>query len=103
MGYDDNTPLKGVTGSGLPAEIWREAMKRVHEGVPVKPLPIVLPAPAQVLFEGDVNEVAPLPETNVIPVPAAPRPTNIIDQVLQDIFGGGGEGSNAPAPRAADQ
>ena len=104
MGYDDNTPLKGVTGGGLPAEIWREAMKRVHEGVPVKPLPIVLPAPAQVLFEGDVNEVAPLPETNVIPVPAAPRPTNIIiDQVLQDIFGGGGEGSNAPAPRAGDR
>ena len=26
MGYDDNTPLKGVTGGGLPAEIWREAM-----------------------------------------------------------------------------
>ena len=24
MGYDDNTPLTGVTGGGLPAEIWRE-------------------------------------------------------------------------------
>ncbi|WP_298858552.1 transglycosylase domain-containing protein [uncultured Sulfitobacter sp.] len=103
MGYDDNTPLKGVTGGGLPTEIWREAMKRVHEGVPVKPLPMVLPAPARVLFEGDVNEVAPLPDTNLGPVSAAPRPTNIIDQVLQDIFGGGGEGSSAPAPRAGDR
>ncbi|WP_273498727.1 transglycosylase domain-containing protein, partial [Lentibacter algarum] len=35
IGYDDNTPLQDVTGSGLPAEIWQEAMKRVHEGLPV--------------------------------------------------------------------
>ena len=41
MGYDDNTPLKGVTGSGLPAEIWHETMVRVHEGVPVSPLPML--------------------------------------------------------------
>ncbi|MBD3763992.1 MAG: PBP1A family penicillin-binding protein, partial [Rhodobacterales bacterium] len=34
MGYDDNTPLTGVTGGGLPAEIWREVMLRVHEGLP---------------------------------------------------------------------
>ena len=43
MGYDDNTPLTGVTGSGLPAEIWHETMTRVHEGVPVRPLPILVP------------------------------------------------------------
>lgn len=43
MGYDDNTPLTGVTGSGLPAEIWRETMARVHEGVPARPLPMALP------------------------------------------------------------
>jgi len=40
MGYDDNTPLKGVTGGGLPADIWRETMVRVHEGLPVTPLPM---------------------------------------------------------------
>ncbi|WP_372887628.1 transglycosylase domain-containing protein, partial [Shimia sp.] len=39
MGYDDNTPLTGVTGSGLPAEIWHEAMRRVHEGLTPTPLP----------------------------------------------------------------
>ncbi|MEO0990583.1 MAG: glycosyl transferase, partial [Pseudomonadota bacterium] len=38
MGYDDNRPLSGVTGGGLPADIWREAMVRIHEGVPVSPL-----------------------------------------------------------------
>jgi membrane peptidoglycan carboxypeptidase len=45
MGYDDNTPLTGVTGGGLPAEIWRETMARVHEGDPVRALPMALPAP----------------------------------------------------------
>lgn len=43
MGYDNNTPLSGVTGGGLPAEIWRETMMRVHEGLPVRPLPMMVP------------------------------------------------------------
>ncbi|MEC7793378.1 MAG: PBP1A family penicillin-binding protein [Pseudomonadota bacterium] len=43
MGYDDNTPLTGVTGSGLPAEIWHEVMVRVHEGVEPRPLPMARP------------------------------------------------------------
>ncbi|WP_339951965.1 transglycosylase domain-containing protein [uncultured Albimonas sp.] len=38
MGYDDNTPLTGVTGGGLPAEIWRRAMLGLHEGLPLRPL-----------------------------------------------------------------
>ena len=38
MGYDDNSPLKGVTGGGLPAEIWHEVMVRIDEGLPAKPL-----------------------------------------------------------------
>ncbi|MEL6267462.1 MAG: PBP1A family penicillin-binding protein, partial [Pseudomonadota bacterium] len=43
MGNDDNTPLTGVTGGGLPAEIWRETMLRVHADLP----PRALPAPAR--------------------------------------------------------
>ena len=42
MGYDDNTPLKGVTGGGLPAEIWKEIITRVHKYDAPKPLPIDL-------------------------------------------------------------
>ena len=38
MGYDDNTPLTGVTGGGLPAEIWRETMVAIHAGLPLRPL-----------------------------------------------------------------
>lgn len=43
MGNDDNAPLTGVTGGGLPAEIWRETMIRVHEDLPVRPLPMTSP------------------------------------------------------------
>ncbi|MDQ2090635.1 transglycosylase domain-containing protein [Marimonas arenosa] len=45
MGNDDNQPLKNVTGGGLPAEIWRETMQRVHEGLPPRPLPMRAPKP----------------------------------------------------------
>lgn len=51
MGYDDNTPLTGVTGGGLPAEIWRETMVRVHEGLPPRPLPMIVPQAPQVLAQ----------------------------------------------------
>ncbi|MGR3662558.1 MAG: transglycosylase domain-containing protein [Paracoccaceae bacterium] len=44
MGYDDNSPLSGVTGGGLPADIWRETMLGVHEGLPATPLPMIHPA-----------------------------------------------------------
>jgi penicillin-binding protein 1A len=43
MGYDDNTPLSGVTGGGLPAEIWRQTMARIHEDLPPRPLPMIDP------------------------------------------------------------
>jgi penicillin-binding protein 1A len=52
MGYDDNTPLSGVTGGGLPAEIWRETMVRVEDGLPVRPLPVYVPEPPQVIASG---------------------------------------------------
>ncbi|PJB70046.1 MAG: penicillin-binding protein [Alphaproteobacteria bacterium CG_4_9_14_3_um_filter_47_13] len=31
LGNDDNSPMKGVTGGGLPAEIWRKTMMAAHE------------------------------------------------------------------------
>ena len=39
-----NTPLSGVTGGGLPAEIWRQTMARIHEDLPPRPLPMIDPA-----------------------------------------------------------
>ena len=47
MGNDDNAPLVGVTGGGLPAEIWRATMERIHEGIPQRSLPMIVPARPQ--------------------------------------------------------
>ncbi len=49
MGYDNNTPLTGVTGSGLPAEIWHETMTRVLTGLTPTPLPMQAPTNAAVV------------------------------------------------------
>jgi 1A family penicillin-binding protein len=91
MGYDDNTPLKGVTGGGLPADIFREVMVRVHEGLAPEPLPMVVPEPPYV----------PEPEPQYIPQEQVPQANRremqpgtrevrkgVLEQVLRDILGG---------------
>ncbi|MGR3453809.1 transglycosylase domain-containing protein [Pseudooceanicola sp.] len=79
MGYDDNTPLTGVTGAGLPAEIWRETMVRVHEGLEPRPLPTLAP-----------QAPAPQPQPQQPggqPRQAAPRDDNPVERLLKDILG----------------
>ena len=77
MGYDDNTPLSGVTGGGLPAEIWKETMLRVTDGMTPTPLPMLAPA-------------APVQATQQ----SQPRRrqqggfAKAVDSLLKDIFGG---------------
>ncbi|KMW58751.1 Multimodular transpeptidase-transglycosylase [Candidatus Rhodobacter oscarellae] len=77
MGYDDNTPLSGVTGGGLPAEIWQEVMTRVHAGLPPRTLPMLTPAQ--------------LPRDVPTAVSSPGRPNqglgNAIENVLDSIFG----------------
>ncbi|CAN5801105.1 PBP1A family penicillin-binding protein [soil metagenome] len=83
MGYDDNTPLTGVTGGGLPAEIWREVMSRIHEGRPVTPLPMWVPDPPQA------------PVATRQPAPGAQEGQgldtvvrSVFDSVVRGLFGG---------------
>ncbi len=38
VGNDNGTPMKGVTGGGLPARIWADFMIEAHAGAPVRPL-----------------------------------------------------------------
>ncbi len=78
MGYDDNTPLTGVTGGGLPAEIWRETMVRVHDGLPPVPLPMRAPDP-----------VVPKQTPGKKGKRGGKGLGNVVDQILKDIFGGG--------------
>ncbi len=58
VGNDDNTPLKGITGGGLPAKIWRNFMSQAVKGarVPAKPKPKPNPeGPIQPLDLPDIN------------------------------------------------
>ncbi|MCA8882959.1 MAG: PBP1A family penicillin-binding protein [Rhodobacteraceae bacterium] len=92
MGYDDNTPLSGVTGGGLPAEIWHETMLRVHEGVPVSALPMDAPAraPDAVAEDGATprNPSNPLNSVDRAVDKAVNRTERAINNVLRSIFGG---------------
>ena len=90
MGYDDNTPLTGVTGGGLPAQIWHEVMVRVHEGVPVTPLPMDIPAPKAPPVPA-YTEKAPTPvdvsPDAPQPVDVTPQPKDPAETVLQEVLG----------------
>ncbi len=69
LGYDDNRELSGTTGGGLPAEIWRETMIRVHEGLPVTPLPMDEPP------EPEPSTLTASADPGAPPAAAAARPS----------------------------
>lgn len=77
MGYDNNRPLTGVTGSGLPADIWRATMSRVQDGQTSTPLPMDVPAAAV------AQQVQRTPQ----PAQNGNGTTNdIVEQVLNDLL-----------------
>jgi 1A family penicillin-binding protein len=72
MGYDNNDPLSGVTGGGLPAEIWRQTMERIHADLPPRPLPMIDP----------VAEARPVPQVQ------EQRRPDLAEQILMEVLGG---------------
>jgi penicillin-binding protein 1A len=94
MGYDDNTPLTGVTGGGLPAEIWQEVMLRVHEGLPATPLPMDVPEPKLPPGSEFQQELQPEFKDQVNPgdvlierVPAPQDDVDPVERVLRNLLG----------------
>lgn len=91
MGYDDNTPLTGVTGGGLPAEIWRETMTRVHQGLPIRPLPMDTPtAPRQTgnsATASSQQQTAPTVPRQQQPQRQGDVAERILLEVLNDLLG----------------
>jgi penicillin-binding protein 1A len=71
VGNDDNSPMKGVTGGGLPARLWRAYMTAALEGEPARPLPY----PAAVV--------------------AANEEPSALDSLISSIFDGNGSGSSS--------
>jgi len=86
MGNDDNTPLTGVTGGGLPAEIWREVMVRIHAGTPLRPLPMIVPERQQ--LDPPAAQQPAQPGTQSRGQPAAPAPEgNTLGDAIRDVLG----------------
>lgn len=93
LGNDDGEPMKKVTGSGLPVEIWSRFMRAAHLGLPVQTLPSLAhlaPAPQrEAAPEVDLSERSsedmrppmpitpprrPQPVTQSAPPPSRPMP-----------------------------
>ena len=91
MGNDDNKPLTGVTGGGLPAEIWHEVMTRIEEGQPNAPLPMITPdqmPPPQ--YPGQVYSANDPAFGNGGAQPYPPQPDggeDVLTNVLRRLFG----------------
>ena len=80
MGYDDNRPLTGVTGGGLPAEIWREVMERIHKGRTPRPLNAIRPQEPAVVVAPQAREVS--------------SEDTVIESIFRDVVRGLGGGDD---------
>ncbi|MFN4089663.1 MAG: transglycosylase domain-containing protein [Alphaproteobacteria bacterium] len=89
-GNDDNSPMRGVTGGGVPARIWRGFMAAAHDGLPARPIPGVGQVPP-----------APVERPAERPVAAAeppPRESGWRPSFLPRSWFGGGSGTPAQGP-----
>jgi penicillin-binding protein 1A len=82
MGYDDNSPLTGVTGGGLPAEIWHETMSRVQAGRAASPLPMLRPSVPPQIPANTSQSVSDSGRKS------GDKAQNVLGDILSSIFGG---------------
>jgi penicillin-binding protein 1A len=63
VGNDDNTPLAGVSGGGLPARIWKDFMRQAlgERAAPARPRPSDSPDPGGPVQPQDVRELEDIP------------------------------------------
>ncbi len=64
MGNDNASPMRGVTGGSLPAEIWKELMLKAHEGRWPEPLPGTSLDPALMQRAAEAAGLADVPTRN---------------------------------------
>lgn len=92
LGNDDNSAMKRVAGSGLPAEIWGKYMKAAHAGAQAAPLPGGLwQGTPRSIFDGGAPVAGVRPPANTQTadsdrawVPPPPQEKNFLER----LFGG---------------
>ncbi|MDR1828106.1 MAG: PBP1A family penicillin-binding protein [Methylobacteriaceae bacterium] len=59
LGNDNNSPMAGMTGGTIPAQIWREVMTVAHHNVELKPVPFLQPpATAKPMLTASATKVS---------------------------------------------
>jgi penicillin-binding protein 1A len=98
FGNDDGTPMKKVTGGGLPAKAWQEFMVAAHKGL--SPAPLF----GNGQFIADPNGFGNQPMAQGEPQPMQDQPTTI-GGILSGVFGGGDSAEERfpPPPREQQQ
>ncbi|MGV2103006.1 PBP1A family penicillin-binding protein [Rhizobium sp. 21-4511-3d] len=92
FGNDDGTPMKKVTGGGLPAKAWQEFMIAAHKGL--SPAPLF----GNGQFVTDPNTIGNQPMAqNGEPQPMQEQPSTI-GGIISGVFGGGSAEQYPPAP-----
>ncbi|MBO6894503.1 MAG: PBP1A family penicillin-binding protein [Roseibium sp.] len=96
FGNDNNSPTKKATGGNLPAIVWKDAMDKAHEGLPVADLPGVPNLPVAVAAPRKPVPVATSVGSGSDPIPPAPVGGGQQDgerrgplNLLRNLFGGG--------------
>jgi penicillin-binding protein 1A len=92
LGNDDNSTMKRVFGSGLPAEIWAKYMRAAHAGMQPAPLPGGLwQGSPRSIFDGGAPVAGGRPPANTQTadsdrawIPPAPQEKNFLER----LFGG---------------
>ena len=87
-GNDDGSPMNGITGSGLPALIWRDVMREAHRTLPPTPLPGVpeITAPPPTAAVAPVVSPRPLPQAKVTRHGGAPTPPTFDKRHLEALL-----------------
>lgn len=90
LGNDDGSPMRHVTGGGMPARIWSRFMRDAHQGIPVAGLPGDPSGGGSGLFGGvtaAVRPPAPLPPAGGN-APASEGRGGIDGWFINNLFGG---------------
>ncbi|MEM1287265.1 MAG: penicillin-binding protein 1A [Pseudomonadota bacterium] len=77
VGHDDNSPMDGITGGGMPAQVWQTFMTDAHVGVPIALLPGTDAGSLAALDPAAVIGNQAIPGVGVGGVPEAVPPFNV--------------------------